>query len=72
MNETTTKIVRWVRVGIYSVMAAGFIGALIWSEVRAEYDIESIVPPREGEEFWPPDMIPHPTLPERAKESDMA
>ncbi len=72
MSETTVVIVRWIRVAIYSAMIAGFIGALIWGELRAEPAIEVIDPPREGEEFWPPDMIPHPTLPERQKESDMA
>lgn len=80
MLEKTDKIVSYVRIGIYAI---GLLAVIILGIQKAYCDdgylaeaIESSEPDTESEEFWPPDMIPHPGCPgdgpKRRNDGDMA
>ena len=75
MNEKTVKIVHYVRIGIYLAMFTAFACVALNKLHAHEQQIEAQDPEPESEEFWPPDMVPHPGMPgegPRKNEGDWA
>lgn len=58
ISKSLMKLVFDVRSAIYIAGIIACIGLAITSEVKPQAQV--IDPPKE---FWPPDFIPHPTLP---------
>ena len=71
MNEYWDRMVIKVKIGLYAaffffVIIANFRGTINASEEYKGDDVEDC------DCFWPPDMVPHPGLPEPAPNDGMA
>ena len=64
MTEKTKKLVYNTRIIIYTAM----MGALLILGTQAILKGHEEI--NDTEAFWPPDMVPHPTLPEPANDDD--
>lgn len=67
MTEKTNKIVSYVRIWIYVTMFLAFGYLAIQNcyglETKCVDTVEANDPEPESEDFWPPDMVPHPGIP---------
>lgn len=75
MNEGLMKVVNWVRLGIYVIGFVAVIFMMICTLTgcrRCPFELGDIEFTTHHVAFWPPDMVPHPHLPEPEKKDDMA